>query len=194
MKENCKFEIIYGKFTKNNKEQQRTMDRYFIRDLCILLNYFMWAGYIERTFGGDEENRMYIPPQSVPPPPVPPPPVPPLPSILFWDGSSYPIRTKCYPDTAGGELPDKLCAFLKETIKETIRDKPRFLAPPADRSDRPSLQVEYRLGAFLEFLRNVLHKQGWRGVDLDPYKQDIALWVQQYDTARRECLEMFDSV
>ena len=23
-KENCKFEIIYGKFTKNNKEQQRT--------------------------------------------------------------------------------------------------------------------------------------------------------------------------
>jgi hypothetical protein len=170
------------------------MDRYFIRDLCILLNYFMWAGYIERTFGGDEENRMYIPPQSVPPQSVPPPPVPPLPSILFWDGSSYPIRTKCYPDTAGGELPDKLCAFLKETIKETIRDKPRFLAPPADRSDRPSLQVESRLGAFLEFLRNVLHKQGWRGVDLDPYKQDIALWVQQYDTARRECLEMFDSV
>ena len=171
------------------------MDRYFIRDLCILLNYFMWAGYIERTFGGDEENRMYIPPQSVPPPPVPPPPVPPLPSILFWDGSSYPIRTKCYPDTAGGELPDKLCAFLKETIKETIRDKPRFLALALVLAgDRPSLQVESRLGAFLEFLRNVLHKQGWRGVDLDPYKQDIALWVQQYDTARRECLEMFDSV
>ena len=180
------FMVNLQRTTKNNKEQQRTMDRYFIRDLCILLNYFMWAGYIERTFGGDEENRMYIPPQSVPPPPVPPPPVPPLPSILFWDGSSYPIRTKCYPDTAGGELPDKLCAFLKETIKETIRDKPGFLVP--------SLQVETGARGLGGKRQRQRHKQGLRGVDLDPYKQDIALWVQQYDTARRECLEMFDSV
>ena len=184
------------------------MDRYFILNILSYFSGWQFGVYIERSYG-HEESQMYTPlrtenippvpppppPPPVPPPPVPPPLPPPHPTIPFWDESSYPIRTKCYPDTAGGELEER-CEFVKRMIKETIRDKPRFLAPHRDdlRPEEASFQVESRLGAFQEFLRNVLPKQGWGGVDLDPFKQDIALWVQQYDTARRECMKMFDSV